>query len=58
MPEELWTKICDIVQKAVIETIPKKKECKRAKWLSDKALQIVEKRKEVTGKGQKERYII
>ena len=53
MPEELWMKVCDIVQKAVIKTIPKKKKCKKAKWLSDKALQIAEKRRETKGK---ERY--
>ena len=56
MPEELWTKICDIVQEVVIKTIPKKRECKKTKWLSDKALKIVEKRREVTGQGEKERY--
>ena len=57
MPEELWTEICDIVQEAVIKTIPKKKKCKKAKWLSEEALQIAEKRREVKGKGEKERYI-
>ena len=46
----------DIVQEAVIKTIPKKKKCKKAKWLSEKALQIAEKRKEVKGKGEKEIY--
>ena len=46
----------DIVQEAVIKTIPKKKECKKAKWLSEKALQIAEKRREAKGKGEKERY--
>ena len=55
MPEELWIKVCDIVQEAVINTIPKKKKCKKAKWLSDKALQIAEKRREAKGKGEKER---
>ena len=45
VPEELWTKVHDIVQEAVIKTIPKKKKCKRAKWLSEKALQIAEKKK-------------
>ena len=49
--------VCDIVQEAVIKTIPKKKKCKKAKWLSDKALQIAEKRREAKGKGEKERYI-
>ena len=57
MPEELWMKVCDIVQEAVIKTIPKKKKCKKAKWLSEEALQIAEKRKEVKSKGEKERYI-
>ena len=56
VPEELWTEVCDIVQEAVIKTITKKKKCKKAKWLSEKALQIAEKRKEVKGKGEKERY--
>ena len=46
MPEEVWTEICDIVQEAVIETIRKKKKCKTAKWLSEEALQIAEKRRE------------
>ena len=56
MPKELWSEVCDIVQKAVITTIPKKKKCKKAKWLSEEALQITEKRKDVKGKGEKERY--
>ena len=55
MPEELWTEVCDIVQEAVIKTIPKKKKCKKAKWLSEEALQIAEKR-EAKDKGEKERY--
>ena len=55
MPEELWMEVCDIVQKAGIKTIPKKKKCKRAKW-SEEALQIAEKRRDVKGKGEKERY--
>ena len=55
VPEELWTEVHDIVQEAVIKTIPKKKKCKKAKWLSEEALQIAEKRKEVKGKGEKER---
>ena len=55
MPEELWTEIHNIVQEAVIKTIPKKKKCKKAKWFSEKALQIAEKRREVEGKGEKER---
>ena len=57
MPEELWTEVCDIVQGAGIKTIPSKKKCKNAKWLSEEALQIAEKRREVKGKGEKERYI-
>ena len=56
MPEELRMEVCDIVQEAVIKTIPKKKKCKKAKWLSEEALQIAEKRREVKGKGEKERY--
>ena len=55
MPEELWTEVCDTVLEAVINTIPKRKKCKKAKWLSEEALQIVEKRREVKGKGEKER---
>ena len=54
VPDELWTEVCDIVQEAVIKTIPKKKKCKKAKWLSEEALQIL--KKEVKGKGEKERY--
>ena len=56
MTEELWTQVCDIVQEAVIKTIAKKKKCKKAKWLSEEALQIAVKRREVKGKGEKERY--
>ena len=56
MPEELWTEVRDIVQEAGIKTIPKKKKCKKPKWLSEEALQIAEKRKEVKCKGEKERY--
>ena len=56
VPEELWTEAPDIEQEAVIKTIPKKKKCKKAKWLSEKALQIAEKRREDKGKGEKERY--
>ena len=55
MPEELWTDVCDTVQEAVIKTIPKKKKSKKAKWLSEEALQIAEQRKDVKGKGEKER---
>ena len=46
MPEELWTEVCDIVQEAMNKTIPKKKKCRKAKWLSEEALQIAEKRSE------------
>ena len=56
VPEELWTKVCDIVQEALIKTIPKKKKCKKAKWLSEEALQIAVKRREAKGKGEKGRY--
>ena len=56
MPEELWTDVRDIVQEAVIKTIPKKKKCKKAKWLSEEVLQIAEKRQEEKGKGEKESY--
>ena len=56
MPEELWTEIYDIVQKTGIKTIPKKKQCKKAKWLSQEVLQIAEKRREAKSKGEKERY--
>ena len=55
VPEELWTEVHDIVQKAVIKTIPKRKKCKKAKWLSVEALQIAEKRREAKDKGEKER---
>ena len=51
MPDQLWTEVCDIVQEAGIKTIPKKKKCKKAKWLSEEALQIAEKRREAKGKG-------
>ena len=56
VPEELWVEVHDIVQEAVIKTVPRKKKCKKAKWLSEKALQIAEKRREAKGKGEKERY--
>ena len=56
VPAELWTEVCDIVQEAVIKTIPKKKKCKKTKWLSEEALQIAEKRRKAKGKGEKERY--
>ena len=57
VPEEQWTEVCNIVQEAVIKTIPKEKKGKKAKWLSEEALQIAEKRRESKGKGEKERYI-
>ena len=56
VPDELWTEVCDIVQEAEIKTTPKKKKYKKAKWLSEEALQIAMKRREVKGKGEKERY--
>ena len=56
VPEELWMEVYDIVQKAVIKTISKKKKCKKAKWLSEEVLQIAVKRREVKGKGEKERH--
>ena len=56
MPDNLWTEICDIVQEAGIKTIPKKKKCKKTKWLSEEALQIAVNRREAKGKGEKERY--
>ena len=55
VPEELWMEVCNTIQEAVIKTIPKKKKCKKAKWLSEEALQIAVKR-EAKGKGEKERY--
>ena len=56
VPDELWTEVCDTVQETGIKTIPKKKKCKNAKWLSEEALQIVVKRREAKSKGEKERY--
>ena len=56
MPDELWTKVHDIVQEAGIKTIPKKQKCQKAKWLSEEALQIAVKRREVKSKGEMERY--
>ena len=56
MPEELWKEVCDIVQEAGINAIPKKKKCKKVKWLSEEDLQIAEKSREAKGKGEKERY--
>ena len=56
MPDELWTKVCDNVQDTGSKTIPKKKKCKKTKWLPEEALQIAVKQREVTSKGEKERY--
>ena len=56
VPEELWMGVCDIVQEAGIKTIPKEKKCKKAKWLSEETLQIAVDRRDVKGKGEKERY--
>ena len=56
VPEEIWTEVHSIVKEAEIKTTPKKKKCKKAKWLSDEALHISEKRREPKGKGEKERY--
>ena len=56
VPEELWMEVCDIVQESGIKTIPKKMKYKKAKWLSDEALQIAEKRREAKGKGEKGKY--
>ena len=56
MPEELWIEVHNTVWEAVIKNIPKKKKCKKAKWLSEEALQMAEKRREGKGKGEKERY--
>ena len=56
MPEELQMEVCDIVQEVVIKTIPKKKKCRKVKWLLEEALQIAEERREVKSKGEMERY--
>ena len=56
VPDELWTEVCDIVQKTGIKTIPMEKKCKKPKWLSEEALQIAVKRREAKSKGEKERY--
>ena len=56
VPKELWTEVCDIVQETRIKTIPKKKKCKEAKWLSEEVLQMAVKRRQVKGKGEKEGY--
>ena len=55
VPEELWVEGRDIIQEVVIKTIPKKEKCKKAKWLSEEALQIAEKRRKIKGTGEKER---
>ena len=57
VPDEQWTEVCDIVQETGIKTIPRKKKCKKTKWLSEEALQIAVKRREAKSKGEKERYI-
>ena len=56
VPDELWTQVRDIVQETGIKTMPKKKKCKKAKWLSEEALQMAVKRREAKSKGEKERY--
>ena len=56
MPEQVWMEVHDIVQKVLIKTIPEKKKCKKAKWLSEEALQIAEKTKDGKGKRERERY--
>ena len=56
VPDELWMEVCDIVQETGIKTIPKKRKCKKVKWLSEEALQIAVKRREAKSKGEKERY--
>ena len=56
VPDELWNEVRDTVQETGIKSIPKKKKCKKAKWLSEEALQIAVKRREAKGKGEKERY--
>ena len=56
VPEELWTEACNTVQDVMTKNISKKKKCKKAKWLSEEALQIAEKKREVKGKGKREKY--
>ena len=56
VPEELWMEVCDMVWEAVIKTIPKKKKWKKAKWLSEEASRLAEKRRETKGRGEKQRY--
>ena len=58
VPDELWTEVCDIVQETGIKIIPKEKKCKKAKWLSEEALQIAVKRREAKNKAEKDRYTI
>ena len=57
VPEDLWTEVHDIIQEAVIKTIPNKKKCKKEKWLSEEVLHVIEKRRDMKDKGEKERYI-
>ena len=57
VPEEIWMEVHNAIEEAVTKTITKKKKCKKAKWLSEKALQILEERREAKGKGERERYI-
>ena len=57
VPDELWTEVCDIVQETGIKTIPKKENCKKAKWVSEEAIRTAEQRRDVKGRGEKERYI-
>ena len=56
VPEDLWTEVHNIVQETTIKTIPKENKCKKTKWLSEESLRLAEKRREVKGKGEKERY--
>ena len=56
VPEELWMEVCNVVQEVMAKTIPKKKKCKKAKWLLEMPLHIAEKGREVKGKGERERY--
>ena len=58
VPELLWTEVCNTVQKVITKTTPKKKKCRKEKWLSEEALQIAEKRREAKGKGERERYTL
>ena len=58
MPDELWTESCNIVKETEIKTIPKKKKCKKAKWLSEEDLQIAVKKRDAKSKGEKERYTL